>query len=369
MNKLELVRTYEPVLHFSRDSQSHEENFFPLAVEHYVSASHLCRRGEGVVAKGPELATLGTMAPLASREYYLAYAAGELLTHAPSFQERLRHGGLALFTVEGEVIPHLIVTSNESFSFAVEDAGLKAQELAAGAGDPGAISFSGGGQEAAAASFRITDLPRLPTTIRDVALERYAPYLDFGAYPPVYYYHVTPNRGYLVIQYWFFYAYNDWGTSHGGVNDHEGDWEALFIFLQNDKPAYVAFSAHNGPPQLLAWDNPTLERVDGTHPIVRVGAGSHACYATADVHQFAGGVADHHRGDGPVAFGPGTSVSWREPLDLAMAPWALYFAGGWGALVKRWGASWMAPGAQAPTGPVWHYGQWESPVNWARIPH
>jgi hypothetical protein len=40
------------------------------------------------------------------------------------------------------------------------------------------------------------------------------------------------NRGYVVIQYWFFYAYNDWGTSHGGVNDHEGDWEAVFVFRQ-----------------------------------------------------------------------------------------------------------------------------------------
>jgi hypothetical protein len=365
MELRDLVRTYEPVLRFSCDGEGKEENFFPMAVEHYVSASRLCRRGQGTLPEKPQLETLEAMSPLASRDFYLAYAAAELLSHDPTFSERLRHGGLALFSIDGDITPHLVVDSSEAFSFAMQDAGLEGE----GPVDPASLSFSGPGGEVPTASFRIRDVPRLPATIRDEALQRYAQHRDFDAHPPVYYYHVTANRGYLVIQYWFFYAYNDWGTSHGGVNDHEGDWESIFVFLQNEKPAYVAFSAHNGPPQLLAWDNLALERFEHDHPIACVGCGSHAAYAGSDVHRYVGGIADHHRGDGEVTVGPGAAVSWGEPVDLARAPWALNFAGGWGALVKRWGASWLSPGAQAPTGPVWHYAQWESPVQWARVPH
>ena len=29
----------------------------------------------------------------------------------------------------------------------------------------------------------------------------------------------------LCLQYWFFYAMNDWRSSFGGINDHEADWE------------------------------------------------------------------------------------------------------------------------------------------------
>jgi hypothetical protein len=53
---------------------------------------------------------------------------------------------------------------------------------------------------------------------------------------------------YLCLQYWFFYAYNDWATGYGGMNDHEGDWEGLYLFFPLDAagrpqepPAYVTF--------------------------------------------------------------------------------------------------------------------------------
>ena len=367
MNVHDLVRAYEPVLRFSRNARGENENFFPVAVDHYISASHLCRRGEGVLSDKPQLETLGAMAPLASRDYYLAYAAADILSHAPTLQERLRHGGLALFSIDGDVQARLLVDSNEGFAFAAQDPGL--QPASTASSDPAAISFGEPGAGGAATAFAIMDVPRLPAIIRDEALQRYAPHRDLAAHPPVYYYHVTPNRGYLAIQYWFFYAYNDWGTSHGGVNDHEGDWEAIFLFLQNEKPVYVAFTAHNGPPHLFSWADPALEKVDGAHPVAHVGCGSHASYATSGVHTYAAGIADYHRGDSDVGVGPGANASWANPVDLATQSWALNFAGGWGALVKRWGASWLSPGAQAPTGPVWHYAQWESPVQWARVPH
>jgi len=50
---------------------------------------------------------------------------------------------------------------------------------------------------------------------------------------------------FIVLQYWFFYAMNNWGEQ-GGFNDHEGDWESVFVFLdaETKEPEYVAFSSH-----------------------------------------------------------------------------------------------------------------------------
>ena len=42
---------------------------------------------------------------------------------------------------------------------------------------------------------------------------------------------VVRDSGYTVLQYWFFYAYNDWRSRVFGVNDHEADWEQVTIYL------------------------------------------------------------------------------------------------------------------------------------------
>ena len=46
-----------------------------------------------------------------------------------------------------------------------------------------------------------------------------------------YYGHVTRDRGFVALQYWFLYAMNDWRSTFGGVNDHEADWEQVTVFL------------------------------------------------------------------------------------------------------------------------------------------
>ena len=46
----------------------------------------------------------------------------------------------------------------------------------------------------------------------------------------------------------FFYAMKDWRSTFGGVNDHEGDWEQVTLFLtesdaaEEPELAWVAFS-------------------------------------------------------------------------------------------------------------------------------
>jgi len=86
----------------------------------------------------------------------------------------------------------------------------------------------------------------------------------------------APHR--LVLQYWFFYYFNQF-------NDlHEGDWELVeLVFAADDAaealtqtPISVGYSQHDGGER-AAWDDAKLER-EGDRIVVYPGAGSHANY-------------------------------------------------------------------------------------------
>ena len=80
----------------------------------------------------------------------------------------------------------------------------------------------------------------------------------------VYYGRVVREGGYVVLQYLFLYAMNDWRTTFSGVNDHEADWEAVIVYLAETRdglrPAWVAVSSHEGAGDDLRrrWDDPDL---------------------------------------------------------------------------------------------------------------
>src|SRR3712207_738694 len=42
---------------------------------------------------------------------------------------------------------------------------------------------------------------------------------------------VTRQDGWVVLQYWLFYPFNDWRSGFFGANDHEADWEKAFVYL------------------------------------------------------------------------------------------------------------------------------------------
>jgi hypothetical protein len=87
--------------------------------------------------------------------------------------------------------------------------------------------------------------------------------------------------GYLVIQYWLAYFFDDW------ANVHEMDWEMVSVVLRraDEKvtPVGCAYGVHMGGFR-LPW--PEVEKVDdgknpsedGTHPVAYVANGSHASY-------------------------------------------------------------------------------------------
>ena len=97
---------------------------------------------------------------------------------------------------------------------------------------------------------------------------------------PAVYAHVATEPGYpgrLALQYWIFYAYNDWN------NLHEGDWENVQLVFDaataaealTRKPVSIGYSQHEGAER-ADWGDAKLELVDGRHPVVYPAAGSHA---------------------------------------------------------------------------------------------
>ena len=252
------------------------------------------------------------------------------------------------------------------------------------------------------AGFRVTLLLRgtVPGGFTAAAHEAYAR----ADQPPTYYGRAVRDGGYLVLQYWFYYWMNDWRSSFGGVNDHEGDWEHVTLFLTDPGsgdapvPRWVAFSAHDtvGGDLRRRWDDPNLRWV-GEHPVVFAGAGSHAgAYLPGEylvkvpvdppgwLGRTTGAIRrrlprrerehgwlrlpylDYHRGDG-VAVGPGGDRDWHAVLIDDSTPWVRDYTGLWGLDTRdRFG------GERAPAGPRYERNgtlrpSWSQPVAWAGL--
>ena len=221
----------------------------------------------------------------------------------------------------------------------------------------------------------------------------------------VYHGHVTRDAGYIVLQYWYLYAMNDWRSTFGGVNDHEADWEQVTIFLVDDpsvtdpQPAWVAFSSHDevGDDLRRRWDDPDITFVEDTHPVVYAGAGSHSGAYLPGEYTIAVGLPlpgfvdrlrravirimpwsdpddsaigipyiDYRRGDGP-AVGPGQDRSWTPVLIDDATDWVVDYRGLWGLDTHD-----PLGGERAPAGPRYDRDgtardSWRQPVAWAGL--
>lgn len=233
---------------------------------------------------------------------------------------------------------------------------------------------------------------------------------DHGDHP--YYGRVVHSAGFIVLQYWYFYFFNDWRSRASGVNDHEGDWEQVTIALAPSHsdapptPVWVAYSAHDevGADLRRRWDDPDLTVVDG-HPVVHAGLGSHAgaflsgeyLIAVRDTrfapiiqavrrlrrlllplsqHGPEEGLAipyvEYQRGDG-VAIGHGQERHWRPVLVDDDTPWVRHYTGLWGDDTND-----RLGGERGPAGPRYNRDgtvrqSWSDPIGWtaleAVIPH
>jgi hypothetical protein len=233
-----------------------------------------------------------------------------------------------------------------------------------------------------------------------------------------YYGRVVEQSDWIVLQYWFFYAYNNWRSGYEGANDHEGDWEMICIYLYRDgngeiHPEWVAYASHDfsGDDLRRRWDDKELEKF-GEHPVVYAGAGSHASYFQSgeylaeielpfltpvirftkrlqefwqknilpyDNRQEADGEAkmvfslfripfvDYARGEG-MSIGPEHEKSWIEPAVISNPPgWVSQYRGLWGLYAQD-----PFAGENAPAGPMYNRDgtirqAWYDPLGWAGL--
>jgi hypothetical protein len=253
---------------------------------------------------------------------------------------------------------------------------------------------------------------RVPGDTAAAAILSYRQYHASGA-PPVYYGRVVRENGWIALQYFLFYAYNNWRSGFHGANDHEGDWEMVVVYLYRAadgalRPAWVVCSNHEYPGEELRrpWEGPDAVERDGTHPVIYVGAGSHAGYfhageylaeaelpylsrLTAGLERLRGlwgrlwgapavsgrgprppllrlPFVDYARGDG-LAVGPATAHPWRAVLLDPLPGWLTRYRGLWGYYARD-----PAAGENAPSGPMYNRDgtvrrRWYDPIGWAGL--
>jgi hypothetical protein len=90
----------------------------------------------------------------------------------------------------------------------------------------------------------------------------------------------------ILVQYWYFYPYNEWVAPVviGNLKEiHPADWEAVTVGLSRDAPIWVAYSAHCGGT-FADWSRVRVASSDPARlrPLVAVANGSQANYRAAE---------------------------------------------------------------------------------------
>ena len=180
--------------------------------------------------------------------------------------------------------------------------------------------------------------------------------------PAVAYAHVATQSdapGRLALQYWYFYAFNDWN------NLHEGDWEMVQINFDASsakdalarKPTSIGYSQHEGAER-AGWGDDKLELEDGTHPVLYPANGSHAGFYSSALFLGASGSQGVGCDDTRAPLSEVRPEVQTIPSDPSAArqefPW-IDFQGRWGELQPAF--------FNGPTGPNLKT-QWTQPVLW-----
>jgi hypothetical protein len=375
---LELLRAFEPVVRFTAGEQ-----FFPMDVERYVSACslwlyHPDDYDEQVVPEGeltiekllePRPAPFGAVfylrfvPPLGIEDSARALAELARRKRAQSYTFRTGLGRLA----RGGLVPRLM------------DAVFSATLLLRG---------------------------RVPKAAAAAAVLEYAR-LQEQEERFVYHGRVAREEGWTVCQYWLFFAYNNWRSGFHGVNDHESDWELVNVYLYERDgelvPEWAAYASHDfhGADLRRRWDDRTDLELEGLHPVVHAGAGSHASYFRAGEYQaevslpiparmreamdlvakfwrrtlgqagrrdspFRAPFIDFARGDG-LSVGAGHEAEWT-PVEISEATgWAAEYRGLWGFYAQD-----PISGENAPGGPMYNRdgsprASWFDPLGFAGL--
>jgi hypothetical protein len=383
-----LLRRFEPIARYTKG-----DRFFPMDAEQYVQACSLWvwRPGEEPVCLVPH---------------------GKLTLDRLAAQQQEGFG----------TVHYLKFTDPESFKDQIRESARnrrksREQDFRAGRGRLARVGYVSRIMDTL---FSIALLARGRVPGSTAAAGR-AAYANILAENEHYRYHgrVLRQDGWIVLQYWFFYAFNDWRSGFFGANDHEADWEKVFVYLSESPsgeviPEWTVYSSHNYEGDVLRrrWDDPELEKV-GEHPVIHVCAGSHSNqyaageYLTEMEMSFMGPVArllgaarsfwhktlrqyegdetdpgrkngtptifripfvDYARGDGLIV-GPGQEKEWDPPrlLSNPIPDWVLHYRGLWGLYIRD-----PFEGEDAPAGPMYNRDgsvarPWYDPVGWGGL--
>jgi len=202
------------------------------------------------------------------------------------------------------------------------------------------------------------DFPGDPQRAKCTYEETFKRFVSQTQAKPTTYAHIVavPEHGQLVLQYWFWYYFNDWN------NTHESDWEMIQLVFDATtvedalarEPVKVAFAQHGGG-ETSNWSDSKFEIEDG-HPIVHPSAGSHGTYY--GYQHYIGW------GEGGTGFGCDSTSepAVRTPLNVVVVPNEPDPAGpfAWLLYDGRWGQRepWELNGPKGP-----HLGKkWNDPI-------
>ncbi|MEW6092812.1 MAG: hypothetical protein AB1531_02495 [Chloroflexota bacterium] len=351
----DLLRRFEPICHLTKGEQ-----FYPMDVESYVREcslwEHTPEGGEAVLVRQGELSLEELVKPRPApfrTVHFLRFIETLSLTEAAqalAAQARLRyrlrnffHAGLGRLA-RGGFLPRL---ADAAFS----------------------LSFLLRGKVSAATA-----------ATAELAYNR----MRRSEKRNVYYARLVRQNGWVILQYWLFYCYNSWRSGFHGVNDHESDWETVAVYLYEKDgllhPEWAAYASHDykGDDLRRRWDDADELTVEDGHPVVYVGAGSHAAYFRPGEYQaevnlplpswltgvvrawnrfwtevldqppanpFRIPFVDYARGDG-LRIGPG---DWSPEFVDESTPWLSQYRGLWGLYARD-----PISGENAPAGPMYN---------------
>ena len=273
--RLALLRRYEPIIKFTRGEQ-----FFPMDAETYIRCCSLWIKRPKEEPR--QLIEAGQLTPDLLAEFYQdEFGTVRYL----QFTEPLKATEMAAKALRrSQARPKGAPGAGQSHVAA----GGKEFEAGAFHAGTGRLARVGYTSRIIDALFSVSLLARgrVPGDLATAATEGYHQLLG-GDDRHIYHGRVVEEGGWVVLQYWFFYLYNNWRSGFNGANDHEADWEMVCIYLAHDagghlQPEWVAFASHDyaGDDLRRRWDDPEIQKV-GNHPVIFSGAGSHSSYFSA----------------------------------------------------------------------------------------
>jgi len=117
---------------------------------------------------------------------------------------------------------------------------------------------------------------------------------------PSVYFHLSQAGNYKVYEYWYYYADNIW------LNNHEHDWEKVFVYELNGTPTHLKISNHDSF-NTHKWTNVTK---DGIHPLLGVDGGSHAFKIQSEDGAKIRYNGEISQNNGQLAIGNGSTIPW-----------------------------------------------------------